>query len=296
MTKLRDRMMGELQLRNYSEHTIYSYIGAVERFARHFGKSPTELGADHVKQFLLFLKNEKKVVWQTVQANRAALRFLYVSVLKQKWFEEEIPPPIRRPILPTVLSAQEITRMLGPHHKPEALDNHCALLRHRTASERTEDAQVEDIEGERKVLHVRKGKGLVPRDIGLSDPLLERLRVYWRWRKPKHWLFPSKQRAGSCDGRQINSSCMSICCPSCRHSQKSQPSRFSTQLRHTYARSRGRSADHPVLLGHRDIQTTARYLRVSAHRIHAAVSSTLFRSSPSRLQRITAGRSDRTSA
>ena len=74
MTKLRDRMMGELQLRNYSEHTIYSYIGAVERFARHFGKSPTELGADHVKQFLLFLKNEKKVVWQTVQANRCAIQ------------------------------------------------------------------------------------------------------------------------------------------------------------------------------------------------------------------------------
>jgi integrase-like protein len=91
MTKLRDRMMGELQLRHYSEHRIYSYIGSVERFARHFGKSPTELGADHVKQFLLFLKNEKKVVWQTVQANRVALRFLYVSVLKQKWFEEEIP-------------------------------------------------------------------------------------------------------------------------------------------------------------------------------------------------------------
>jgi integrase/recombinase XerD len=88
-----------LQLRNYSDHTIYSYIGAAERFARHFGKSPTELGADHVKQFLLFLKNEKKVVWQTVQANRAALRFLYVNVLKQKWFEEEIPPPIRRPTL-----------------------------------------------------------------------------------------------------------------------------------------------------------------------------------------------------
>lgn len=64
MTKLRDRKMAELQLRTYSEHTIYSYIGAVERFARHFGKSPAELGADHVNQFLLFLENEKKVVWQ----------------------------------------------------------------------------------------------------------------------------------------------------------------------------------------------------------------------------------------
>ena len=112
MTKLRDQMIGELQLRNYSEHTIHSYIGAVERFARHFGKSPRELGADHVKQFLLLLRNDKKVKWQTVQVNRAALRFLYVSVLKQKWFEEEIPPPRRRPSLPTVLSAEEITRML----------------------------------------------------------------------------------------------------------------------------------------------------------------------------------------
>ena len=85
MTKLRDRMMGELQLRNYSEHTIYSYIGAVERFARHFGKSPTELGADHVKQFLLFLKNEKKVVWQTVQANRCdtKCRYRYSIRLRQ---------------------------------------------------------------------------------------------------------------------------------------------------------------------------------------------------------------------
>jgi hypothetical protein len=54
-----------MQLRNYSENTIYSYIGAVERFAWHFGRSPAQLGAEHVKQFLLFLKDEKKVAWQT---------------------------------------------------------------------------------------------------------------------------------------------------------------------------------------------------------------------------------------
>jgi integrase/recombinase XerD len=270
MTKLRDRMMGELQLRNYSEHTIYSYIGAVERFARHFGKSPTELGADHVKQFLLFLKNEKKVVWQTVQANRAALRFLYVSVLKQKWFEEEIPPPIRRPTLPTVLSAEEITRMLDlttnlKHWTIIALFYGTGLR----ASE-LKMLKVEDIEGERKVLHVRKGKGLVPRDIGLSDPLLERLRIYWRWRKPKHWLFPSKQRP---DHAMDDKSIRAVCRSAARRAgirKRVSPHVF----RHSYATHMLEAGADlrtiQVLLGHRDIQTTARYLRVSAHRIHAA--------------------------
>jgi integrase/recombinase XerD len=270
MTKLRDRMMGELQLRNYSEHTIYSYIGAVERFARHFGKSPAELGADHVKQFLLFLKNEKKVVWQTVQANRAALRFLYVSVLKQKWFEEEIPPPIRRPTLPTVLSAEEITRMLDlttnlKHWTIIALFYGTGLR----ASE-LKMLKVEDIEGERKVLHVRKGKGLVPRDIGLSDPLLERLRIYWRWRKPKNWLFPSKQRP---DHAMDDKSIRVVCRSAARRAgirKRVSPHVF----RHSYATHMLEAGADlrtiQVLLGHRDIQTTARYLRVSAHRIHAA--------------------------
>ena len=112
MTKLRQQMIGLLQLRNYSETTIHSYVHIVERFARHFHKSPDALGCEEVKQFLLHLRNEKKVKWPTLQINRAALRFLYVRVLKQKWFEEEIPPPKRRPYLPTVLSAEEITRML----------------------------------------------------------------------------------------------------------------------------------------------------------------------------------------
>jgi integrase/recombinase XerD len=154
MTKLRQQMIGELQLRNCSEATIHSYVHAVERFARFFGKSPSTLGCDQV---VLHLRNNKKCKWSTLQVNRAALRFLSVRVLKQGWFEEEIPVPKRHPYLPTVLSAEEI-------------------------------------DSERMVLHIREGKGQVPPDIGLSQPLLERLRIYWRWRKPKDWLFPSKQR------------------------------------------------------------------------------------------------------
>jgi len=272
MTKLRDRMMGELQLRNYSEHTIYSYIGAVERFARHFGKSPTELGADHVKQFLLFLKNEKKVVWQTVQANRAALRFLYVSVLKQKWFEEEIPPPIRRPTLPTVLSAEEITRMLDlttnlKHWTIIALFYGTGLR----ASE-LKMLKVEDIEGERKVLHVCKGKGLVPRDIGLSDPLLERLRIYWRWRKPKHWLFPSKQRP---DHAMDDKSIRAVCRSAARRAgirKRVSPHVF----RHSYATHMLEAGADlrtiQLLLGHSDLRETMIYIHLSKRHMGATAS------------------------
>src|SRR5688500_4257691 len=194
MTKLRQQMIGELQLRNYSENTIHSYIHIVERFARYFNKSPNALGCEDVKQFLLHLKNNKKVKWPTLQINRAALRFLYVRVLKQKWFEEEIPIPKRRPYLPTVLSAEEITRMLDLTTNLKHWTIMALFYGTGVRANELRLLKVSDIDSARMVLHIREGKGQVPRAIGLSKTLLERLRIYWRWRRPKDWLFPSKQR------------------------------------------------------------------------------------------------------
>jgi integrase/recombinase XerD len=194
MTRLRKQMIGELQLRNCSEATIHSYIHVVERFARFFGKSPIDLGCEQVKEFLLHLTNNKKCKWATLQVNRAALRFLYVRVLKQSWFEEEIPVPKRRPYLPTVLSAEEITRMLDLTTNLKHWTIMALFYGTGVRANELRLLKVSDIESERMVLHIREGKGQVPRDIGLSQPLLERLRIYWRWRKPKDWLFPSKQR------------------------------------------------------------------------------------------------------
>ena len=102
MTPLRQRMLEELQLRNLSETTIQTYLRLVERFAKHFGASPAKLGPDHVRRYLLHLLNDRKDTWATVQVNRGALKFLYVRVLKQSWFDEEIAAPKRRPSI-TVL-------------------------------------------------------------------------------------------------------------------------------------------------------------------------------------------------
>jgi hypothetical protein len=112
MAPLRKRMLEEVQLRNLSEATIRAYLGTVTRFAQHFGKSPEQLGPEQVRQYLLHLINDKKDTCNTLQVYRGALKFLYVRVLKQSWFDLEIAAPKRRLRLPTVLSSEEIARIL----------------------------------------------------------------------------------------------------------------------------------------------------------------------------------------
>jgi integrase/recombinase XerD len=130
--------------------------------------------------------------------------------------------------------------------------------------------KVSDIDSERMVLHIREGKGQVPRDIGLSQRLLERLRIYWRWRKPKDWLFPSKQRPG----QPMDEKTVRVVCRSAARRASIRKRVSPHVFRHSYATHMLEAGADlrtiQVLLGHRNIQTTARYLRVSAQRIHAA--------------------------
>ena len=271
MTRPRHQMIGELQLRNYSEATIHSYVHAVERYARYFDTPPGSLGCDEVKEYLLHLKNDNKVAWSTLHVNRAALRFLYVKTLKQKWFEEEVPPPKRRPYLPTVLSAEEITRMLDLTTNLKHWTIMAVFYGTGVRVNELRQLRVSDIDSQRMVLHIRDGKGHVPRDIGLSQPLLDRLRIYWRWRKPKEWLFPSKQRPDQpMEEHTVRDVCRAAAKRAGIRKNKVSPHVF----RHSYATHMLEAGADlrtiQFLLGHKDIQTTARYLRVSTQRIHAA--------------------------
>ena len=138
MTKLRQRMMEELRLRNSSEETIRSYIESVKRFARYYDKSPDQMNAEQARSYLLYLLEQRKLSWSAIHVNRAALRFLYVRVLRQRWFDEEIQPPKRHPQLPTVADRSQCRRDhqdSGCDPESEALDHpgyplchrHCAV-------------------------------------------------------------------------------------------------------------------------------------------------------------------------
>ena len=113
MTSLRKRMIEELQLRNLSTATKECYLRTVERFARYFNESPERLGSEQVRQYLLHLSNDRKVSPETMLVHRAALRFLYVNTLRQRWFDDEIAPPKRRRKQPPILSTEEVTRILN---------------------------------------------------------------------------------------------------------------------------------------------------------------------------------------
>ena len=122
MTPLRQRMLEDLQIRQYSPTTIRIYLHAVTEFAQHFGKPPDQLSAEHIRQYQLFLVKEKKVSRPTFIQVVCALRFFYTHTLNRKVSMERIPFPRRERKLPLILSREEVKALLeAPGH-----------LRHRT--------------------------------------------------------------------------------------------------------------------------------------------------------------------
>src|SRR5215475_717908 len=112
MTPLRQRMVEDMQLRNYSPLTIDCYLRCVADFARHFGASPEHLGPEQVRTYQLFLLQEKQVSWPTVVQTVCALRFFYRVTLGRPAMLEYIVHPRRPFTLPTILSQAEVAAWL----------------------------------------------------------------------------------------------------------------------------------------------------------------------------------------
>jgi integrase/recombinase XerD len=264
-------MIDELRLRNYSEVTAHAYIGAAERFAKYFGRSPEQLGPEQIRDFLLHLLHNRATA-NTIQLYRSALRFLYGKTLKRPWFDEEVAKIKKRPQLPTVLSAEEITRLLDRTTNLKYWTLFATLYATGLRCNEVRHLQVSDIDSQRMLIHVREGKGRIPRDIGLSPVLLERLRIYWRWRKPKDWLFPSKQYpAKPLDTATIRRACR-IAGRRAGITKRVSPHVFRHSCATHLLEAGADLRTIQVLLGHADIQTTSRYLRVSTARLQATPS------------------------
>ncbi len=194
MTELRQRMLEELQRRNYSPSTIRGYILAVKQFAEYFGKPPDRLGATHVQRFQWYLLQERKLDPGTVEMRMSALRFFFKKMLKRRDMHfDDLPFPKTPRKLPTVLSPEEVRRMIDG--TTNLMHRTLLMVLYGTGVRRTELSllKVADIDSKRMVIHIRQGKGARDRDVPLSPTLLEALREYWLWKKPRVYLFPSTE-------------------------------------------------------------------------------------------------------
>jgi integrase/recombinase XerD len=165
MTRLRQRMLEELQRRNYAQATIDAYIFAVQEFSQYFGRSPVGLGAEDLRRYQLYLLREKRLSSSTVEVRISALRFLYKRVLRRADLAfDDLPFPKATHTLPTVLSRQEVTRLIDAAANPK--HRTLLMLLYGTGMRRSEAARltIADIDSQRMVIHMHQSKGRRDRD------------------------------------------------------------------------------------------------------------------------------------
>ena len=270
MTHLRRMMLEELERRNYSEATTRRYLRFVERFAQHFGKSPDKLGPDHLRSYQAYLLKVRKLDPGTVENHVAALRFFFIRTLNRHEFRQFLPYPKVQRKLPNILSREEVARLIDA--SSGLFERTLLMVLYGTGMRRSEVARLKiaDIDSQRMIIHVVNGKGRKDRDLPLSPALLETLRAHWRWLKPGTYLFPSRrhrEHEQPITDKVVWLACSeaakraAICKPASphliRHSWATHLLEAGTDLRTIQ-----------LLLGHEDLEVTARYLHLSEQHLH----------------------------
>jgi len=265
-------MTEDMQVRNLSPHTQSSYVQQVSLFARHFNKSPEQLGPEDIRTYQVYLTNEKKLAPSSVLIAVSALRFVYKISLKKDWtLEEVIPAPKKPQKLPVVLSPEEVLQFLGSVGSPK---HRTILTTCYAAGRRISEAvclKPTDIDSQRMVIRVEQGKGQKDRYGMLSPKLLETLRGYWRAVRPMTWLFE-----GDAPGQPISTSAVELACQKARRLSGIAKPITPHSLRHGFAVHLLESGTDvrtiQLLLGHRSLATTARYLRIATTKVCSTTS------------------------
>jgi integrase/recombinase XerD len=265
-------MIEDMQVRNLAPRTQISYVEQVDRFARHFRRSPEYLGPAEIRAWQLYLAQDKRLAASSVTVAVSALRFLYTVTLRREWSIKDDIPSFRKPHqLPEVLSPKEVATFLDavkiPKQRLILTVCYAAGLRVSEAVRLKPGA----IDSQRMVIRVEAGKGRKDRYVMLSPRLLELLREYWKIARPKEWLFPGR-RSGepittyavedACRGARARSGITRPITPHClRHAFAVHLLECGTDLRTIQ-----------LLLGHKNLATTSRYLRIATSKVCATAS------------------------
>jgi integrase/recombinase XerD len=272
VTHLRKMMLEELQRRHYSDGTAKAYVRVVRDFAQHFHGSPNQLGPEQIRQYQAHLFHTKKLAPATVSQYTAALRFFFVKTLRKHFLAEHIPFPKQPRRLPTVLSREEVTRLI------ESASNlyYRTLLMtlYSTGIRRAElcRLRVNDIDSPRMMIRIQQGKGRRDREVPLSPTLLATLRAYWCWMKPRTFLFPGTVKGCRADV-PITPNIIWLACREAAQAAGITKHLSPHTLRHSYASHLLEAGADlrtiQVLLGHSRLEHTLVYLHLSPKHLQA---------------------------
>jgi len=265
MTALRQRLIEDMQVRNYSPRTVEAYVAAVAKLAKHWMKSPDQLTGEDVRAFQVHLLSVK-TSWSQFNQIVCGLRFFYRTTLGRPEVVVMLPYGKRPKSMPVVLSMEEVAQLLAaakPGRERMLLETAygCGLRISELLG-----LQVTDIDASRMVVTVRHGKGAKDRQVPLSSRLLTSMRAWWCTHRQKPWLFPGKTPAGHLSDGMVQRLAQRVVA----RAQLRKKATLHT-LRHSYATHLLEAGVDVVtlqkLLGHSDLSTTARYLHLSTRQM-----------------------------
>ena len=272
MTPLRQRMIEDMQLRNFSTETIRSYIHYIGEYALYYNTPPEQLGPEAVREFQLYLIQERKMSESSVNCFTSAAKFLYQITLELPWSNSHFVRQRVPLTLPVVLSPMEVALFF---QAAGVLKHRAVLMACYGAGLRISEAvslKPSDIDSQRMVIRVEQGKGAKDRYVTLSPRLLEVLREYFRRQRPQGpWLFPAIK-----PHRHISASTIQQVCRESAQLAGIDKRVTAHTLRHSFATHLLENGEDirviQVLLGHSRIDTTARYTTVTKTKIAATAS------------------------
>lgn len=265
MSALRQRLIDDLRIRNYSARTVEAYVAAVRKLTRHCRRSPDQATVEELRAFQVHLL-ARRTSWSQFNQIVSGLRFFFGTTLGRPNVVPMLPYGKKPRRLPSVLGVEEVAQLLQaarPGRERILLQTAyaCGLRISELVS-----LQVTDIDAARMVVHVRQGKGQKDRQVPLSARLLAELRQWWCWHRTRPWLFPGcTQRARQ---RPLHVGTVQRLCRRVVARAKLRKRASMHTLRHSYATHLLEAGVDVVtlqkLLGHTSLSTTARYLHVSS--------------------------------
>jgi integrase/recombinase XerD len=266
MGALREKMIEEIRLRNFSHRTEQSYVSAMVGLVKHYRRSPDQLTQDEIRAYLLHLK-ERGLSPSSRNVAISGMKFFYHQILD--WDEQKLFLPPRKGSwrLPEVLSPKEVERLLCAHGK---LRDRCLLMTAYATGVRVSELvrlKVSDIDSERMMVKVEQGKGRKDRYTILSQRLLSELRSYWKEHRSPIWLFPN-QKGGS-----ISIDYAQRIYNWAKQKAQIHKGKGIHTLRHCFATHLLEAGVDLVtiktLLGHNSLQSTQRYLQIRQPKLTA---------------------------